>query len=169
MKLWLPTPYGRSVVLGKHTRRLVAPSAALALVIVVGAAPSALADAQFSVTAVGPSSLPVGLSGTYIVTVLNDGDAAPVQMFIVFAGRLQPTGQIVADGGFDCAVAAEVVRCTVPKLPPHAPTNIVVQGRGSEAGAGQLVVNVNPDRSVPENTPLGGGNDNVAQKNVTIT
>jgi hypothetical protein len=32
-----------------------------------------------------------------------------------------------------------------------------------------LVVNINPDRSVPENTPLQGGNDNTAQKNVTIT
>jgi hypothetical protein len=150
-------------------RYLLACSAGLTLLIAVSTTPQALADAQFTVAASGPSSLQAGLSGTYTVTARNDGDAAPVALFIVFAGKLQQTGQIVADGGFDCTVADNTVRCTVGKLPPNTPTEIVVQGRGSEPGAGQLVVNINPDRSVPENTPLGGGNDNYFQKNVSIT
>ena len=135
----------------------------------ITAAP-AFALPQFTVSADGPSSLQAGLSGTYVVTAINGGDeAAPVQLFIVFGGKLQPTGQISADGGFDCVTADNVVRCSVQKLVPNTPTEIVVQGRGSEAGTGQLVVNINPDRSVPENTPLQGGNDNTSQKNVTIT
>ena len=151
-------------------RYALTSSAGLALLIAaIPAAPPALADAQFTVTAAGPSSLASGLSGTYTVTALNEGDAAPVQLFIVFAGKLEQTGQIVADGGFDCTAADDTVRCTVQKLPFNTPTDIVVQGRGSEPGAGQLVVNINPDRSVPENTPLGGGNDNFFQKNVSIT
>lgn len=132
-------------------------------------APPAHANAQFTVTAKGPSSLQAGLSGTYVVTALNDGDAAPVELFIVFAGKLQQFGQISAEGGFDCTATENKVRCTTPRLASHVPTEIVVQGRGSEPGAGQLVVNINPDRSVPENTPLGGGTDNFAQQNVTIT
>lgn len=134
----------------------------------IAAAP-AHADAQFTVGAKGPSSLQAGLSGTYVVTAVNEGDAAPVQLFIVFAGKLQQFGQIDAGGGFDCTAADNVVRCTVPRLAQNTPVDIVVQGRGSEPGTGQLVANINPDRSVPENTPLAGGNDNTVTKTVSIT
>jgi hypothetical protein len=150
-------------------RYLGALAAGLALLIAGTTAPRAHADAQFTVAAAGPSSLQAGLSGTYVVTALNDGDPAPVQLFIVFAGKLQQFGQISAEGGFDCTANENTVRCTTPRLPSHVRTEIVVQGRGSEPGAGQLVVNINPDGSVPELTPLGGGTDNFAQKNVTIT
>ena len=150
-------------------KRTLTVAAGLSLLGACITVPPAYADAQFTVTASGPSSLQAGLSGTYVVTALNDGDAAPVQLFIVFAGELQQFGQISADGGFDCTANENTVRCTTPRLPSNVPTEIVVQGRGSERGAGQLVVNINPDRSIPEHTPPGGGTDNFAQKNVTIT
>ncbi len=150
-------------------KAMLALTAGVALLSAGITAPPAYADAQFMVSTSGPPSLQAGLSGTYVVTALNDGDAAPVQLFIVFAGKLQQFGQISADGGFDCTANENTVRCTTPRLPSHVPTEIVVQGRGSEPGAGQLVVNINPDRSTPENTPLGGGTDNFAQRNVTIT
>jgi hypothetical protein len=90
-------------------------------------------------------------------------------LFIVFAGKLEQFGQIDAGGGFDCTAADNRVRCTTQRFASNTPVDIVVQGRGSEPGAGQLVVNINPDRSIPENTPPGGGTDNFVQKNVTIT
>jgi hypothetical protein len=108
----------------------------------------------------GPSTLQAGLSGTYVVTVSNSGGAkAPVELFIIFAGKLEQTGQIGAGGGFDCQLqspAAGVnatVRC-VQQLEPGAKYDIVVQGRGSVAGPGTLLAKI--------------GND-VNQKNVAIT
>ena len=150
--------------------RTLTVAAGLSLLAACITAPPVLADAQFAVTANGPSSLQAGVSGTYTVTAHNGGDvAAPVQLFIVFAGKLQQTGQIVAGGGFDCTTADNVVRCTVPELARYTAVDIVVQGRGSEPGAGQLVANINPDRSVPEDATLGGGNDNTVTKTVSIT
>jgi hypothetical protein len=108
----------------------------------------------------GPATLQAGLSGTYVVTVSNSGGAkAPVELFIIFAGKLEQTGQIGAQGGFDCqlqSAAAGVnatVRC-VQQLEPGAKYDIVVQGRGSVPGAGTLLAKI--------------GND-VNQKNVAIT
>lgn len=148
-------------------------AAGLALAFAWTTAVPASANAQFTVTAAGPSSLQAGLSGTYVVTASNSGDVAPVQVFIVFAGKLEQTGQIDAGGGFDCTVGHDtgsnaVVRCSARKLVPKNPAEIVVQGRGSAPGPGQLVVSINPDGSVPENAPLQGGNDNYFQKDVTI-
>lgn len=108
----------------------------------------------------GPATLQAGLSGTYVVTVSNSGGVkAPVELFIIYAGKLEQTGQIGAQGGFDCQLqppAAGVnatMRC-VQQLEPGAKYDIVVQGRGSVPGAGTLLAKI--------------GN-NVNQKNVTIT
>jgi hypothetical protein len=151
-------------------RCVLASISGLALLIAGLTAPPAHALAQFTVTAAGPSSLQAGLSGTYTVTAHNGGDVgAPVQLFIVFAGKLQQTGQIVADGGFDCTATDNVVRCAVSNIARYTAVDIVVQGRGSEPGAGQLVANINPDRSVPEDTTLGSPNDNTVTKTVSIT
>lgn len=156
-------------------RTLIAFAVGAELALAGVAAAPAYADPQFYVTIDGPASLPVGLSGTYAVHAINGGtDSAPVQLYIVFAGALDQTGQLTADGGFDCTVSRDqgsnaIVRCATQRLEAGTSSEIVVQGRGSAPGAGQLVVNINPDRSVPENTPLQGGNDNIDQKNVTIT
>ena len=108
----------------------------------------------------GPATLQAGLSGTYVVTVSNSGGAkAPVELFIIFAGKLEQTGQIGAGGGFDCQLqppAAGInaaVRC-VQQLEPGAKSDIVVQGRGSVPGGGTLLARI-------------GNNSN--QKDVTIT
>jgi hypothetical protein len=108
----------------------------------------------------GSATLQAGLSGTYVVTVSNSGGVkAPVELFIIFAGKLEQTGQIGAGGGFDCQLqspAAGVnatVRC-VQQLEPGAKYDITVQGRGSVPGAGTLLAKI--------------GND-VNQKNVAIT
>jgi hypothetical protein len=108
----------------------------------------------------GPATLQAGLSGTYTVTVSNSGGVkAPVELFIIFAGKLEQTGQIGAGGGFDCQLqspAAGVnatVRC-VQQLEPGAKSDIVVQGVGRTPGAGTLLAKI--------------GND-VNQKNVAIT
>jgi hypothetical protein len=105
----------------------------------------------------GPATLQAGLSGTYVVTVSNTGGVkAPVELFIIFAGKLEQTG---AQGGSDCQLqspAAGVnatVRCVL-QLEPGAKSDIVVQGRGSVSGAGTLLAKI--------------GND-VSQKNVSIT
>jgi hypothetical protein len=113
--------------------------------------------AVLSATVDGPATLQAGLSGTYVVTVSNTGGVkAPVELFIIFAGKLEQTG---AQGGSDCQLqppAAGVnatVRC-VQQLEPGAKSDIVVQGRGSVPGAGTLLAKI--------------GN-NVNQKNVSIT
>jgi hypothetical protein len=138
-------------------------------------APPASAAAQFSVTANGPATLKVGLSGTYDMSIANFGDvAAPVEVLILFSGNLEQTDQITAGGGFDCAVKppdagiTSAVRCTVQQLvPTHQggkSAEIDVHARGTAPGAGHLVVIANPDRSVPENTP----EPNIYQLDVTI-
>jgi len=122
--------------------------------------PPAPATAVLGAIVNGPATLQAGLSGTYVVTVSNSGGAtAPVELFIIFAGKLEQTGQIGAQGGFDCVLqppAAGVnatVRC-VQSLEPGAKVEIALQGRGSAPGAGTLLAKI--------------GN-NVSQKNVTIT
>jgi hypothetical protein len=122
--------------------------------------PPAPATAVLGTLVNGPATLQAGLSGTYIITVSNSGGVkAPVELFIIFAGKLEQTGQITAGGGFDCALqppAAGInaaVRC-VQQLEPGAKYDIVVQGRGSAPGAGKLLAKI--------------GNDST-NKDVTIT
>jgi hypothetical protein len=97
----------------------------------------------------GPTTLPAGQSGTYTVSVSNPGDvSAPVELFISFNGNLQQTGQATPAGGFNCEVrnyagGTSSVHCTVGQFQSKATANIVVQGRGSAPGAGQLGVNIN--------------------------
>lgn len=119
------------------------------------------AAAELGTIANGPATLQVGLSGTYVVTVSNKGGvSAPVELFIIFAGKLEQTGQIIAGGGASCELRPPdaginaAVRCTVQQLEPGAKYDIVVQGRGSAPGAGKLLAKI--------------GNT-VNQKDITIT
>ena len=102
----------------------------------------------------GQNSWQAGLSGTYNVSATNDGDvSAPAEVFIIFAGKLDQTDQVTASGGLDCEVRQDAginaaVRCTTPQLRAKTGYNIVVQGRGSAPGAGQLVARINVDQSV---------------------
>jgi hypothetical protein len=93
----------------------------------------------------GPTTLPAGQSGTYTVNVSNPGDvSAPVELFISFNVPLQQTGQVTPSGGFNCDVlSSSAVHCTVPQFQSKGTASIMVQGRGSAPGAGQLVVNIN--------------------------
>jgi hypothetical protein len=106
------------------------------------------AAARLGVAVSGPTTLSAGMSGTYTVSVSNSGDvSAPVELFISFNGQLQQTG-FTPSGGFNCDVrnyagGSSSVHCTVPQFQSKATANIVVQGRGSAPGAGQLVVNIN--------------------------
>ena len=106
----------------------------------------------------GPATLQAGLSGTYVVTVTNTfTDSKPVQVNIIFSGKLEQTGQINAQGGLDCVVAHDAginaaVNCTGPI--PQGSFDIVVQGRGSTPGAGLLLAKLDNDSK---------------QQNVTIT
>ena len=69
---------------------------------------------------------------------------------VLFAGKLEQTGQIVAGGGFcelrgpDAGINA-AVRCTGPQLEPGAKYDVVVQGRGSAPGAGKLLAKIGND------------------------
>jgi hypothetical protein len=130
--------------------------------------------AELSVARIsGPTSLQAGLSGTYEVTIRNDGNvAATVELHIVFAGALDQTGQIVADAGLACEVGHDAginaaVRCTGGQVEAGGSVTVVVQGRGQTAGEGQLVATINASRSVLE---FGGGgyDNNLKQFNVTI-
>jgi hypothetical protein len=106
----------------------------------------------------GPTTLPAGMSGTYVVTVTNTStDTKPVQVAIIFAGKLEQTGQINAQGGLNCVLGNDAginaaVNCTGPI--PQGSYDIVVQGRGSAPGAGQLIAKLDNDTK---------------QQNVTIT
>jgi hypothetical protein len=144
----------------------------------LAAAPAAFAAPELSVYINGPGQLQVGLSGTYNVSATNDGDVgAPVEVFIIFAGKLDQTDQVTASGGLECEVRHDsginaAVRCTSPQLQPKSGYNIVVQGRGSAPGAGQLLAKINGDPSVPEGgfgNPATASADNTFQKNVTIS
>jgi hypothetical protein len=118
------------------------------------------ATAVLSSVVNGPATLQAGLSGTYVITVSNSGGVkAPVELFIIFAGKLEQTGQISAGGGFDCALQPPsaginaAVRC-FQQLEAGAKFDIVVQGRGSAPGAGKLLAKI--------------GNESTS-KDVTIT
>ncbi len=108
----------------------------------------------------GPATLQTGLSGTYVVTVSNSGGvSAPAELFIIFAKKLEQTGQIRAEGGFGCEVSQAAginatVRCTGPQVEPGAKFDIVVQGVGRTPGPGIVLAKI-------------GNNSN--QKDVTIT
>lgn len=156
-------------------KALLALAGGLPVLLAMLGAPPASAAAQFLVISNGPATLQTGLCGTYTVSIGNSGDvSAPVELLILFAGKLEQTGQIQAGGGFDCAVRPpdaginSAVRCTVQQLAPISPNgksyDIVVQGRGTAPGAGHLVVIANPDRSVPENLP----DPNFYQQDITI-
>lgn len=143
----------------------------------LAAAPAAFAAApELSVYINGPEQLAVGLSGTYNVSATNDGDvSAPAEVFIIFAGKLDQTDQVTASG-LDCEVRHDAginatVRCTTPQLQAKTGYNIVVHGRGSAPGAGQVVARINVDQSVKEGgfgNPATAYADNTFQKNVTI-
>ena len=142
----------------------------------LAAAPAAFAAPELSVYINGPEKLQAGLSGTYNVSATNDGDVgAAAEVFIIFAGKLDQTDQVTAPG-LDCEVRHDAginasVRCTTPQLPAKTGYNIVVQGRGSAPGPGQLVAKINVDPSVQEGgfgNPATANADNTFQKNVTI-
>jgi hypothetical protein len=101
--------------------------------------------ARLGVAANGPTTLPAGQSGTYTINVSNSGDvSAPVELFVSFNVPLQQTNQITPSGGFSCDVLnSSAVHCTVPQFQSKGTASIMVQGRGSAPGAGQLVVNIN--------------------------
>ena len=143
----------------------------------LAAAPTAFAAPELSVYINGPEKLQAGLSGTYNVSATNDGDvSAPAEVFIIFAGKLDQTDQVTASGGLDCEVRHDAginaaVRCTTPQLQAKTGYNIVVHGRGSAPGAGQVVAKINVDQSVQEGgfgNPATAYADNTFQKSVTI-
>ncbi|MFY9918506.1 MAG: hypothetical protein WAL26_08930 [Mycobacterium sp.] len=103
------------------------------------------AVARLGVSVSGPKTLPAGQSGTYTVNIGNAGDAsAPVELFISFNVPLQQTNQVAPSDGFNCEVLnSSAVHCSIPQFLSKAQTSIVVQGRGSTPGTGQLVVNIN--------------------------
>jgi hypothetical protein len=119
----------------------------------------------------GPNALQSGLSGTFVVAVKNAGNAAvPLELHIVFGGKLDQTGQIIAGAGLACEVVHDAginaaVRCTGGQLPRGETTTVTVQGRGqSTAGAGMLIATLNASRSVAETTY----DNNLEQFNVAI-
>lgn len=115
-------------------------------------APAALARLGVAVT--GPTTLQTGLSGTYTVTVANNGDVdAPGDLYISYGGKLEQTGQIAPSGSFQCDVinnagGTTAVHCTVANIPPHTSPTIQVQGRGMTPGPGHLTATVNSDPGV---------------------
>ncbi len=122
-----------------------APAPPLVPPLVIGASPAATSVQIKS----GPATLQAGLSGTYVVTVANTfTEAKPIQVVIIFAGKLEQTGQINAQGGLNCVVGSDAgingsVICTGPI--PQGSYDIVVQGRGSAPGEGQFVAKLDND------------------------
>ena len=118
----------------------------------------------------GPNTLQAGLSGTYTVTVRNQGNAsAPVELHIIFAKALDQTGQIVPSAGLACAIGHDAgintgLNCTGGVLAAGGTATVVVQGRGQSAGGGVLLATLNPGHAVQESNY----DNNNKQLNVTI-
>lgn len=119
---------------------------------------------------VGPRTLQVGLSGTYRVMATYDGysDGGSVELFIIFAGKLEQTGQIVASPGLECDVRHDAginaaVRCT-GAVRQQATVTVTVQGRGQEPGKGTLVATLNPSGAQPDRD----NSNNTLQFDVTL-
>ena len=118
----------------------------------------------------GPATLQAGLSGTYTVTVRNQGNvSAPVELHIIFAKALDQTGQIVAGAGLACAMGHDAginteLNCTGGVLAAGDTATVVVQGRGQSAGGGVLLATLNPGHAVQESNY----DNNNKQLNVTI-
>jgi hypothetical protein len=118
----------------------------------------------------GPGALPAGLSGTYTVTVKNEGGVgATLELVIVFAGKLDQTGQIVAGAGLYCEVRHNAginaaLYCNGGQLGAGATASVIVQGRGQSAGGGTLIATLNNSRAVEETSY----DNNLKQLNVTI-
>lgn len=117
----------------------------------------------------GPSSLTAGVSGTYELSVFNAGNqSGSFELFIIFPGAIDQTGQIVAPG-FDCEVRHDeginaAIRCTKPVFEPDTLAKLIFQGRGQAAGTGKIGAVINPHRSAVE----GNYNNNNSTLTVTI-
>ena len=126
--------------------------------------------ADLTVGVRGPNSLQAGLSGTFTVGISNRGTVgATVELNIIFAGKLDQTGRIVAGAGLACDVVHDAginaaLRCTGGQLGAGESARVVVQGRGQEAGNGMLVATLNASRSVEESNY----DNNLKQLNITI-
>ncbi len=135
-------------------------------------APKADPIADLAVVSIaGPTTRQAGLSAIYTVTITNQGTkGATVELVIVFAGKLDQTGQIVPEPGAGaCEVRSDAginaaVRCTGGTLAPGQTTTVAVQGRGQSAGTGMLIATLNPGHSVPESS----FDNNSKQLNVTV-
>jgi hypothetical protein len=123
------------------------------------------AAARLGVSVNGPGSLAAGQSGTFNVNIGNAGDVgAPVELFVSFNAPLQQTDQVTPSGGFSCEVLnSAAVHCVIPQFGAKAQAGIVVQGRGSTGGTGQVVVNIN------SSDPAAQFIQKSQQLNVTIT
>ena len=108
----------------------------------------------------GPGSLQAGLSGTFTVQIANPGNSpARVEINILFTGKLDQTGQIVAGAGLACSVEAggsakinAMLVCNGGQLGAGESTTITVQGRGQATGKGAVVATLNNSRSVEESS-----------------
>ena len=156
-------------------KTLLALGGGLALLMSGLGAPTAYAVIDLGLdvqSQMGPDSLPAGLSGTYRIGVGNVGDeASSAELLILFAGKLEQTGQIRTEGGFECQVVPpsaginSAVRCTTQRMDSYTFPTITVQARGTAPGTGQLVVTIDPSHSVPETF----FDNNFRQKDVAIT
>ena len=156
-------------------KTLLALGGGLALLMSGLGAPTASAVPDLGIdvqSQMGPDSLPAGLSGTYRIGVANVGDeASSAEVVILFAGKLEQTGQIRTEGGFECQVVPpsaginSAVRCTTQRMDSYTFPTITVQARGTAPGTGQLVVTIDPSHSVPETF----FDNNFRQKDVAIT
>ena len=118
----------------------------------------------------GPPILTPGLSGTFTIKIRNTGSTpGPLEVFFVFAGKLDQTDQVRADSGIACEIRHDAginaaVRCTGGTIGPGQTATFILQGRGQAAGVGQLVTTINPSHSLPESSY----DNNFSQVNVSF-
>lgn len=148
--------------------------ALLAGLVIAQPAEAVFTQADFQIRGFGgPKSLIAGLSGTCEFSVVNNGAvSAPLELFVIFTGAIDQTGQIVAPG-LDCEVRHDkginaAVRCTRPALARFEVANVTVQGRGQAAGTGKVGLVLNPHRSAVEDADGGYDNNNNVTIDVTI-
>jgi len=90
----------------RYSKIALVVALALSLTGLAGPTPlRAQAAAELTIARIsGPSVLKAGLSGTYEVTIRNDGNVpAPLEVHIIFAGTLDQTDRIVAEAGLTAA------------------------------------------------------------------
>ncbi len=127
-----------------------------------------VARADLVVTKTGPATLTAGTSGSWDVTVRNDGPstASTVRLVDNVPSGITVVGSSSAPAGTSCSVVDGALVCPVGDLAPGDAVTVTVTGRvGSSVAAGTTLVNT---AAASSGTPDADGADNSDEHSTTV-